>query len=154
MNFKRKLKNWKKLFSTCSHPPVILIRGMIGVVFLIAGLQKFIFPGEMGPGRFEEMGYAYPAFTAYAVGFFEAGGGVLILLGLATRLAAVPIAVIMSVAIITTKIPRLEAGIWDFLHGSRLDFAMLMGALFLIWSGADRLSLDARLGKRKRAGFS
>jgi len=145
-------KNWKNLFSTCGHPPVILIRVMIGVVFLIAGTQKFIFPGEMGPGRFEQMGYAYPAFTAYTVGFFEFGGGVLILLGLATRLASVPIAVIMAVAIITTKIPLLNDGLWDFLHGSRLDFSMLMGALFLIWSGADRFSVDAKLGRRAFRG--
>lgn len=136
-----------KLFSTCGHRPVILVRLMIGVVFLISGLQKFIFP-EMGPGRFAGMGYAYPAFTAYLVAFFEAAGGLLILIGLAVRLASVPIAVIMAVAIITTKIPRIPEGIWVFLQSVRLDYAMLMGAVFLIWSGADKLSVDARIEKK------
>ncbi len=135
------------LFSASGHSPVILVRLMVGFVFLVSGLQKFIFP-EMGPGRFADMGYAYPVFTAYFVAFFEAAGGLFILIGLAVRLFSIPIAIIMAVAIITTKIPRIPEGGWVFLQSVRLDFSMLLGALFLVWSGGDRFSLDARIRKR------
>ncbi len=131
------------LFSTCGHQPVVLIRLMLGFVFFVSGLQKFIFPESMGPGRFADMGYSHPAFTAYLVAFFETLGGVLIVIGLAVRAASMPIAFIMMVAIFTTKVPRIEEGAWVFLQSVRLDFSMLMGALFLIWGGADRFSLDA-----------
>ena len=86
----------------------------------------------------------------------------LILLGLATRLAAVPLIVIMLVALVTTKLPILVGhdlwgftvrklehyGFWSMAHEARTDWAMLLGALFLLWVGAGPWSLDRRLTER------
>ncbi len=135
----------KKLLSTNDIKGYIFIRIILGYVFLVAGLQKFIFPDDMGPGRFLEMGFPFPAFTAYFVGFFEALGGLLILIGFASRLAAVPLFITMAVAIITTKFPQLSDGFWTFAHAARLDISMLLSSLFVIINGSDKNSIDNKL---------
>lgn len=133
------------LFRTNDIKGYIFIRLILGYVFLVAGLQKFIFPEAMGPGRFMEMGFPFPAFTAYFVGFFETVGGLFILLGFVSRLAAIPIFITMAVAIITTKFPQLSDGFWTFAHAARLDISMLLTSLFVIINGSDKNSLDNRL---------
>ncbi|MBX3176179.1 MAG: DoxX family protein [Candidatus Hydrogenedentes bacterium] len=140
----------------------VLIRLSVGAVFLSEGLQKFMYPESLGAGRFERMGYESAAWIAPMVGGFEVLCGALLLAGLLTRLAAIPIVAIMLTAIATTKIPILlgrdflgfkvrqlsEYGFWSMAHESRTDFAMLMGALFLLWVGAGPWSADARLLRR------
>ncbi|MCH8557942.1 MAG: DoxX family protein [Balneolia bacterium] len=137
--------NFQTLFKTNDIPGYWIIRIVLGYVFLVAGFQKFIFPDDMGPGRFAEMGFPMPVFTAYFTGFFEVLCAVLILVGLASRLASVPLIIIMLTAIITTKIPGLGDGFWDFAHSVRLDFSMLMAALFVFVNGSDQSSLDKKL---------
>jgi putative oxidoreductase len=134
----------QKIFHINQIPGYMFIRFILGYVFLIAGLQKFIFPDDMGPGRFEEMGFPAPEFIAYFVGFFETLGGLFILIGLASRLAAIPLAIIMVVAIITTKIPQLPEGFWTFAHAARLDISMLLTSIFVINNGSGRNSLDEK----------
>ena len=135
----------QKIFQINQIPGYLLIRLILGYVFLVAGLQKFIFPYDMGPGRFVEMGFPAPEFTAYFVGFFEAVGGLLILIGLASRLAAIPLAIVMAVAIITTKIPQLPEGFWTFAHAARLDISMLLTSIFVIYNGSGRSSVDEKI---------
>jgi putative oxidoreductase len=134
----------QKIFQINQIPGYMLIRLILGYVFLVAGLQKFIFPDDMGPGRFIEMGFPVPEFTAYFVGFFETLGGFLILIGLASRLAAIPLAITMIVAIITTKFPQLSDGLWTFAHASRLDISMLLTSIFVIYNGSGRYSADEK----------
>lgn len=134
----------QKLFHINQIPGYLLIRLILGYVFLVAGLQKFIFPDDMGPGRFVEMGFPAPEFTAYFVGFFEALGGFLILIGLASRLAAIPLAIVMMVAIVTTKFPQFADGFWTFAHAARLDISMLLTSLFVIINGSGKHSLDEK----------
>ena len=111
----------------------LLIRLMVGAVFLSEGVQKFLFPNELGVGRFEHIGIPAPAILAPFVGGVEIVCGTLILLGLATRLAAIPLLIDMSVAIITTKIPLLmNKGFWAMAHEARTDYCMLLGLLFLL----------------------
>ena len=70
----------------------------------------------------------------------------MILAGLLTRLASIPLIIIMMVAIATTKADVLaKEGFWEMMHGSRTDWAMLMGALFLLIEGGGFFSLDKRL---------
>jgi putative oxidoreductase len=133
------------IFNTNNIKGYILIRIILGYVFLVAGIQKFIFPDDIGPGRFAEMGFPIPEFTAYFVGFFEVLGGLLILIGFASRLAAVPLAVTMVVAIITTKFPQLSEGFWTFAHAARLDITMLLTSLFVIINGSDKNSVDQKI---------
>lgn len=73
-----------------SSSSILLIRLVVGAVFLSEGIQKFLFPGELGVGRFIKIGIPMPEFFAPFVGVFETACGFLILLGLATRLAAIP----------------------------------------------------------------
>ena len=150
---------YKRIAKTHASAAVILIRLMVGGVFLAEGIQKFIFPNENGAGRFARIGIPSPEVMAPFVGAVEIVCGVLILLGLVTRLAAIPLIVDMLVAILSTKIPILLGygfwgfslrglpyyGFWGMAHEARTDFSMLMGALFLLIVGAGRLSLDARI---------
>nr|WP_252263448.1 DoxX family protein [Paracidobacterium acidisoli] len=124
---------------------VILIRILVGWVFVAEGVQKLLFPQTLGAGRFAKIGIPAPHFTAPFVGIVEIVFGVLVLIGLFTRLAAIPLLVVILTAIATTKIPMLvHQGIWPMLHEARTDFSMLLGLLFLLFSGAGAYSLDAK----------
>lgn len=81
----------------------ILVRLIVGLIFLSEGIQKYLFPELDGVGRFAKIGFSDPAFWAYFVGAFEIFGGTLVLLGLLTRLASVPLFIIMLTAFYTTK---------------------------------------------------
>src|SRR5690554_1057821 len=133
----------KKIYYTDSSKATILIRLMVGVVFLSEGIQKFVFPAIRGAGRFEKIGLPSPEFLGTFVGAFEIICGALILIGLLTRLATVPTLIIMFVAIATTKVEILtNDGFWEMMHASRTDWAMLLGSLFLFIKGGGRHSID------------
>ena len=141
---------------------VVLIRLLVGAVFLTEGIQKFLFPGEVGAGRFGKIAIPKAELMAPFVGVVEITCGVLILLGLLTRLAAIPLIIDMLVAMLSTKIPILLGhgfwgfslrnlpyyGFWGFTHEARTDMAMLLGSLFLLIVGAGAWSLDAGLTTR------
>jgi len=132
---------------------VILIRLMVGGVFLSEGIQKFLFPADLGAGRFLRIGLPAPEFLAVWVACWEIFAGALILAGLFTRFAAVPMIVNMLVAIATTKIPILASdGFWTMVHESRTDFAMLLGSVFLLLVGGGALSLDKWLLRQRFTG--
>lgn len=159
------MKIVQKLTRTKAPSAVILIRLVVGAVFLTEGIQKFLYPGEVGAGRFAKIGIPNADVMAPFVGVVEIICGALILLGLLTRLAATPLIIDMLVAILSTKIPILLGhgfwgfglrnlpyyGFWGFTHESRTDFAMLLGSLFLLIVGAGAWSLDARLTTRSTA---
>lgn len=139
-----------KISSSDSSKTTLLIRLMVGFVFLSEGIQKFIFPEIRGAGRFESIGLPSPEFLGNMVGFFEITCGLFIILGLLTRLASIPLIVIMLVAFITTKSSvYLEKGFWELLHGSRTDWSMLLGSLFLLIKGSGSYSCDQIINKLK-----
>ncbi|MDZ7623429.1 MAG: DoxX family protein [Ignavibacteriaceae bacterium] len=122
---------------------VLLIRLMVGVVFLSEGIQKFLFPDQLGVGRFIKIGLPFPEFFGYFVPSFEIVCGLLVLIGLFTRLAAIPLIIIMLVAIVSTKIPiLLNDGFWKMAHEARTDWSMLLGSIFLLLVGAGKISFD------------
>ncbi len=138
-----------RLLATHAPAAVVIIRLMVGAVFVSEGIQKFLFPADVGAGRFAKIGFASPELTAQFVACCEIACGALVLLGLATRLAVVPLIVIMLTAIATTKIPILrESGFWKMAHEARTDWLMLLGSLFLLIVGAGRWSLDARIARQ------
>lgn len=141
----------------------VLVRIAVGVVFASEGIQKFLFPDALAAGRFAKIGIPAPEVMGPFVGVVEIVCGALLLLGLFTRLAAVPLIVDMLVAIASTKIPILlghgylsfagpsaKPGFWSMLHEARTDLSMLLCSCFLLLAGAGAWSLDARL-KRARA---
>ena len=153
------IKAFKRLLETHAPAVVLLIRLMVGGVFLSEGIQKFLFADENGVGRFAKIGIPSPEVMAPFVGVVEIVCGALILLGLLTRLAAIPLIIDMLVAVLSTKIPILLGhGFWGFsprtlpyygflgmAHEARTDFSMLLGSIFLLVVGAGAWSLDARL---------
>jgi uncharacterized membrane protein YphA (DoxX/SURF4 family) len=124
---------------------LLLIRILVGWVFVSEGIQKFIFPAQLGVGRFEKIAIPAPQIMAPFVGVVEIVCGTLLLVGLLTRLAAIPLLIDMAVAIATTKIPMLaKSGVWAMLHEARVDFSMVLGLVFVLITGAGTLSLDGR----------
>lgn len=135
-----------RLVHTDPRATILLIRLMVGAVFLSEGIQKFLFADQLGSGRFAKIGLPSPEFLGSFVGFFEILSGTLILLGLFTRLAAIPTLIIMLVAIATTKGAVLaNEGFWPMMHGSRTDWAMLLGSIYLIIEGGGKWSMDRKL---------
>jgi putative oxidoreductase len=141
----------------------ILVRLLVGlVVFLPEGIQKLIFTDVLGAGRFAKIGIPYPDVMGPFVGAVEIVCGLLIILGLLTRLAAIPLIIIMIVALVSTKLPILlghdvgmfhlaqdikRTGFWSMVHEARADLTMLLGCVYLLIVGAGRWSLDARLAR-------
>jgi len=123
---------------------------MVGAVFLSEGIQKFLFADKLGSGRFAKIGLPSPEFLGSFVGVFEIMCGILVLIGFMTRLASIPLIIIMLVAFATTKSEVLaHDGFWEMLHGSRTDWAMLIGAIFLLIAGAGRWSVDEKFTKNE-----
>lgn len=137
---------FKKIVSTDTASTTVLIRLMVGAVFLSEGIQKFLFADKLGSGRFAKIGLPNPDFLGPFVGSFEIICGSLVLIGLLTRLASIPLIIIMLVAIATTKAEVLaNDGFWEMMHGSRTDWAMLLGGIFLLIKGGGRWSVDQKI---------
>ncbi len=114
----------------------ILIRLMVGGIFFLEGIQKFLYPDDLGVGRFTKIGIPVPE-----------------------GLAAIPLLIDISVAILSTKIPIVlgqafgmftlpklsRYGFLSMVHEARADFSMLLGLLFLLIVGAGKWSLDAKI---------
>jgi uncharacterized membrane protein YphA (DoxX/SURF4 family) len=143
-------------FGSRAPEATILVRWLVGGVFLSEGMQKFLYPADLGVGRFVKIGIPSPEVMAPFVGVVEIACGTLLILGLFTRLAAIPLIINMTVAILSTKIPLLlghgywlfhlpkanQYGFWAMAHEARTDFCMILGSLFLLLVGAGCLSLD------------
>jgi putative oxidoreductase len=135
-----------KLFHSNEVRSFVIIRLIVGLVFLSEGIQKFLYPEIVGVGRFEKIGFENPEFWAYFVAVFEIVCGALLLIGFLTRLAAIPLLTIMATALISTKIPiLLNEGFWFMAHAARTDFAMTMLLIFLLIYGAGKWSVDERI---------
>jgi putative oxidoreductase len=153
----------RRLMTTNAPASLILIRIAVGAVFLSEGIQKFLFPNELGAGRFIKIGIPAPEVMGPFVGLVEIVCGSLIIVGLLTRLAAIPLIIDMFVALISTKLPILlghgfwrfslsklsSYGFWSMAHEARSDFAMLLGSILLLIGGAGAWSLDAQLAANK-----
>ena len=140
---------------------ITLVRVMVGGVFLVEGVLKFLYPDEFAAGRFDRIGIPLPQVMGPFVGAVELVCGALVLVGLFTRLAAVPLLIDISVAILSTKIPILCGhGFWGFafpkvphvgllgmLHEARTDFSMWLGLVFLLVTGSGCWALDAKRGR-------
>ena len=124
---------------------VLLIRILVGWVFLSEGIQKFLFPEALGVGRFVKIGIPLPQLMAPFVGVTEIICGALLLVGLFTRLACLPLLIDICVALYSTKIVTfMKNGFWGTLHEARTDVSMLLGLIFLLLVGGGALALDVR----------
>jgi len=136
---------------------MILIRIVVGVVFLTEGALKFILPSELGAGRFEAIGLPFPNFLAPLVGGIELIGGAAILLNIYAGDAALLLLFVIVTALITTKLPVLlgrpmgpfalmkapHYGWLGFLHEARTDLSMLFGTVAVL------IDSGMKVGRRK-----
>ncbi len=154
-----------RLNRTSAPAAVVLVRLVVGLVFLVEGVLKFLYPAELGAGRFAKIGIPAPEAMGPFVAGVEVVCGALVVFGLLTRLAAIPLLIDICTAIVSTKIPVLLGhGFWGFalpklshygllnmVHEARTDLAMLAGLLFLLILGAGSWSVDARTGGKATA---
>jgi putative oxidoreductase len=153
------------LVTTRAPAATVLIRIMVGAVFMSEGIQKFVYPAAIGAGRFAKIGIPAADVMGPLVGVIEVACGALVLVGLFTRLAALPLIGVMVVAIVSTKIPILlgegfwgfelrklpQYGFWSMAHEARTDFSMLLGSIFLLLVGAGPKSIDHQIATRGSA---
>jgi putative oxidoreductase len=89
-----------RLAATHAPAATILIRIVIGGIFLTEGMQKFLYPADLGAGRFAKIGIPMPETMGPFVGAIEIVCGALVILGLLTRIAAILLLIDISVAIV------------------------------------------------------
>ena len=131
-------------WTTRAARAIVLVRVLVGWVFLSEGIQKFLFPDTLGVGRFVKIGVPWPHVMAPFVGTAEILCGTLVLVGLLTRLAVIPLLAVISVALYSTKIVTFaKLGFWGTLHEARTDVSMLLALVFLLLVGGGSWSLDA-----------
>lgn len=138
--------------------PMILIRIIVGLVFLTEGILKFVYPGELGAGRFAHIGLPFPHFLAPFVGAVEIVSGGVLILNLYAGDAALLLLIVILTAIFTTKAPILlghhlgrfqppkldHYGLLSFIHESRTDLAMLFGLVAILLDSGMKLRLRAK----------
>jgi len=161
------LRRWAVAVTASQAPAAtILIRAIVGGVFLSEGIQKFLYPEALGVGRFVQIGIPYPNVMGPFLGVVEIVCGALLMVGLLTRLAAIPLIINISVALLTTKVPILlghdlwsfhvaelpRYGFWSMAHEARVDLCMLFGSAFLLIVGAGPLAVDRAIGERLGSG--
>jgi len=126
-----------------------ILRVVLGVTFILHGGQKLFVFGFAGvSGAFAQMGIPAPGLLGPFVAFVEFFGGIAILLGLLTRLAALGIGATMVVAILTV---HLQNGFFAP-TGFEFPLSLLASAITLVITGAGDFSLDALIGKRLSGG--
>ena len=127
--------------------PLLLVRIIAGIIFLTEGILKFVYPGELGSGRFAHIGLPMPQILApFVAGVEIAAGAALILNAYAGAAAALLLCVIVT-ALVTTKIPILlghglgpfsipkntaHTGLLGFVHEARTDLAMLFSLIAIL----------------------
>ena len=140
------------LFKPAPGPAsIVLIRLAVGLIFLTQGILKYT-DRNMGVVRFTRIGFPHPYFTAHFVGTFEIAFGFLLLIGFWTRAAAIPLLIVISTAIVTTKLPELSRanqGFWFMVSDARTDFAMFCSLLFLLAVGGGDWSIGASESRRE-----
>jgi len=142
--------------------PMLLIRAIVGLVFLTEGLLKFMLPGELGSGRFAHIGLPYPHLLAPLVGAVEILAGGALIVGVYAGDAALLLLIVILTAIFTTKVPILlghafgrfeppklnHYGLLSFVHESRTDLCMLVGCIAILLDGGLTMVQTKRLFQR------
>ncbi len=132
------------ILNTVNDNKIILVRLVVGLIFLSEGIQKYLFPELLGTGRFLKIGFTHAEFWAYFTATFEIICGISVIIGLLTRLASIPLFIIMMTAFVTTKWPILiDKGFWSMAHEYRTDFAVTVLLIYLFIAGSGKWSVDS-----------
>ncbi len=142
--------------------PMLLIRVIVGLVFLTEGILKFVLPSELGSGRFAHIGLPYPHLLAPIVAVVEIIAGAALMLGVYAGDAAVLLLIVILTAIATTKVPILlghnfgrfelprlsHYGLLSFLHEARTDLCMLVGCVAILLDSGLTMGSSKRMFQR------
>ena len=136
--------------SHLQSPFLLAVRLYWGWQFYQTGVGKLMHIGKV-IGFFTSLGIPFPAFNAYFVSSLECVGGVLLFLGLGSRLIALPLAFDMLVAYITADREALfsffsEPGKF---YGAD-PYTFLFAALLILIFGPGRISLDHGISYLRR----
>ncbi len=138
--------NLKSLMHTDAGWGMAIMRVVTGIIFMGHGAPKFGITGDGGlestAGFLASMGVPMPAVAAFLVAFFEFGGGVLLIVGLLTRVWAAGLAFAMLIAV---TMVHLEAGMFGQ-GGYQWALLLMACSLALMIDGAGKGSLDQKLG--------
>jgi putative oxidoreductase len=128
---------------------LLLLRAVVGVVMAYHGWQKIVGGVENFAGFLESLSVPFPGLMAYVVTGLELGGGILLAVGVLTRLWALLIAIEM---VFTTILVKVDLGlIAPETAGAELDLLIFAGCLLLVFMGPGRISLDRPLGLERSA---
>ena len=124
----------------------LAVRAIVGVIMAAHGLQKLLAgPGNFG-GVLAQLGVPAPTLTGYVVTLVELGGGILLVVGLFSRLAALLLTIDLVVAILLVKVGVGFLSPEGGGAGAELDLALIAGFLAILFAGPGRISLDRALG--------
>jgi putative oxidoreductase len=134
----------------------LAVRVIVGTIMAAHGLQKV----QAGPANFGaflgQLGVPLPTLMGYVVTFVEVVGGVLLIVGLLSRLAALVLTIDLVVAILLVKVNLGFLSPPQGGAGAELDLALIAGFLVILLAGPGRLSVDHALGyegsARRRRG--
>jgi putative oxidoreductase len=125
---------------------IALVRIMTGIIFVAHGYQKFfVFGLDGATNAFAQMGVPAPAITAPLVAVVELGGGIALILGLLTRLAALALAIDMVVAV---ALVRIKGGFFNP-NGAEFEILLCVASVALVVAGAGALSIDEAIARRR-----
>jgi putative oxidoreductase len=128
--------------------PPALARLALGVVFVQTGWGKLHSLAQVTE-FFRSLGIPAASVQAPFVASVEFVGGLLLIVGLGTRVAALPLAGTMIVAILTAQLPHVH-GLGDLL--GLVETSYLIVFVWLAVAGPGALSLDHLLVRRARRG--
>jgi putative oxidoreductase len=144
---------WQRILASDAPAATIVIRLLVGAVFLLEGVKKFLFVRQCGARRFARIGIPDPQVMASFVGSIGVLCGLLLLVQLLTRLASIPLIIVIAVAILSTELPiLLKDGFWPMKAEAPTNYSMLLGLLFLRLVGAGAWSVDTWLAGRPNRG--
>jgi putative oxidoreductase len=124
----------------------LVVRVIVGVIMAAHGLQKLLAgPANFG-GFLAQLGVPAPTLMAYVVTLVELGCGILLIIGLFSRLAALLLTIDLVVAIVLVKVNVGFLSPESGGAGAELDLALIAGFLVILLAGAGRISLDHTLG--------
>lgn len=125
----------------------LLARVIVGIIMAAHGFQKLMGGPAAFGGFLEQMNVPLPTLMGFVVTFVELVGGILLILGLLSRLAALLLTIDLIVAILLVKVnigllsPSDQPGV-----GAELDLALIAGFLVVLLAGPGKLAMDRALG--------
>ena len=139
------------ILHTENDSKIIFARIITGLVFISEGIQKYAIVSMLGPAYFKEIGFGHPEFWAYFTGAFEIVCGILVLIGFLTRLASIPLLIILIGAFFKANLPLLlNKGFLTFAHEFRIVFALVLLLILLFIYGGGKWSVDLRLRQQRK----